>query len=95
MPLDLTNFRNDLFDQILIVIAIVGAVILVVCLLTQNFGRLFGGACVTFIAAGLVFGLKNIDQIGTWLNDNIFNFGKDHAQGGSAAYEAMRYYMKL
>ncbi|MBC1318491.1 hypothetical protein [Listeria booriae] len=72
MPFDLTGFYDSFTKQLLIALAIAGAVMMIVGFVTQSWGKAIGTACGTIVIAGFVIIFKNLESIGTWFKNVTF-----------------------
>ncbi|EAD1625528.1 MULTISPECIES: hypothetical protein [Listeria] len=72
MPIDLVPLRDNLFTQLGVLLAIIGIVLVIVNVATQNMGRAFVTGLVVIVVAGLMIAFKNLDTLGEWFNKTVF-----------------------
>ncbi|TYV00751.1 hypothetical protein [Listeria monocytogenes] len=75
MPVNLAPLRDNLFGQLTILLAIVGVVLMIIALLAQNMGRVFGVAVIVIVLAGLMFIFRNLESLGEWFSKIVFRTG--------------------
>ncbi|MBC1618036.1 hypothetical protein HB904_17810 [Listeria booriae] len=72
MPFDLTPFYDSFTKQLIIGLAIAGAVMMIVGFVTQSWGKAITTAFGTIVIAGFIIIFKNLESIGNWFKSVTF-----------------------